>query len=433
MKLTMKRCISTNFKFSNFLFILLSGLFVSCGNLQKKDRYKQDSNTPSENAISREKIDSVFEVASNNYLYLSSKLEEGEFPKTFYLKENKFETTVSNAWISGFYPATLLNLYESTGKDTLRKLAENMLGHLKKEAFNTSTHDLGFIMYSSFGKANRIEPKSEYQDILMQSAKSLSTRYNDTVKAIRSWNSAPWNKAGDDDFAVIIDNMMNLELLLWATKYSGDSTYYKIAVNHAKTTIENHFRKDYSTYHEVIYKEATGKVKTKITVQGYADESSWARGQAWGLYGFTMIYRETNQKKFLEQAKAIADFIINNPNLPDDKIPYWDFNAGNIPDALRDSSSAAIMASALIELSWLTQNQHYFKTAEKILNTLISNEYLANETELAGFILKHGIGNMPGNTEVDVPLTYGDYYLIEALKKYQNYNNSLKVDLFSKT
>ena len=275
------------------------------------------------------------------------------------------------------------------------------------------------MMFCSFGNANRINPKPEYQEILMNSAKSLATRYNDTVKAIRSWDSASWNKAGEDDLVVIIDNMMNLELLFWATEHSGDSTYYDIAVNHANTTMENHFREDYSSYHEVIYDEATGDVKKQITNQGFADDSNWARGQAWGLYGYVVMYRATKDEKYLEMAKNIAEVILNEPNMPEDKIPFWDFDTDKIPNDLKDSSAAAVMASALLELYEYTDDAEYFTVAEEMLESLSSPEYLADQDELGGFLLKHGVGNMPNKTEVDVPLTYGDYYFIEALKRYQ--------------
>ncbi|HEA30216.1 MAG TPA: glycoside hydrolase, partial [Leeuwenhoekiella sp.] len=290
------------------------------------------------------------------------------------------------------------------------------------EQYNTSTHDLGFMMYSSFGNAYRLDPKPQYEEVLMNSAKSLATRYNGTTKVIRSWDSAPWNKAGDDDLVVIIDNMMNLELLFWATAHSKDSSYYKIAVNHANTTMKNHYREDFSSYHEVIYDENTGAVKAQITNQGFADESSWARGQAWGLYGYVVMYRETKDQKYLGQAQHIADFILNNPNLPEDKIPYWDFDADNIPDALRDSSAAAIIASALLELKGYSEGKKakaYFQDAQTILKNLMSPEYFAKKEELSGFLIKHAVGNMPNKTEIDVPLSYGDYYFVEALKRYK--------------
>ncbi|EIJ37445.1 Glycosyl Hydrolase Family 88 [Galbibacter orientalis DSM 19592] len=371
------------------------------------------------------KIDSTFQTAVKQYRYLSNQVTLGEYPKTFYKDKEGLETSNSGWWCSGFFPGTLFYLDEAVGAQDLKEEGVAILEDLKKEQFNTSTHDLGFMMYCSFGNAERLAPKKEYEEILMNSAKSLSTRYNDTVQAIRSWNSAPWNKAGEDDLVVIIDNMMNLELLFWATKHSGDSTYYDIAVNHANTTIENHFRKDYSSYHEVIYDELTGKAKLKITNQGAADSSAWARGQAWGLYGYVVMYRETKDKKYLEQAKNIANFLLNHPNLPKDKIPYWDFNAPKIPNALRDSSAGAIIASALIELSTYTTGEissKYLNDAKVMLESLLSSEYIAEVETNGGFILKHGVGNMPNNTEVDTPLSYGDYYLIEAMLRYKELN-----------
>jgi len=371
------------------------------------------------------KIDSTFQTAVKQYRYLSNQVTLGEYPKTFYKDKEGLETSNSGWWCSGFFPGTLFYLDEAVGAQDLKEEGVAILEDLKKEQFNTSTHDLGFMMYCSFGNAERLAPKKEYEEILMNSAKSLSTRYNDTVQAIRSWNSAPWNKAGEDDLVVIIDNMMNLELLFWATKHSGDSTYYDIAVNHANTTIENHFRKDYSSYHEVIYDELTGKAKLKITNQGAADSSAWARGQAWGLYGYVVMYRETKDKKYLEQAKNIANFLLNHPNLPKDKIPYWDFNAPKIPNALRDSSAGAIIASALIELSTYTTGEissKYLNDAKVMLKSLLSSEYIAEVETNGGFILKHGVGNMPNNTEVDTPLSYGDYYLIEAMLRYKELN-----------
>jgi uncharacterized protein YyaL (SSP411 family) len=225
---------------------------------------------------------------------------------------------------------------------------------------------------------------------------------------------------------VIIDNMMNLKLLFWATQVTGDSSYYKIAVTHANTTIKNHFRDDYSSYHLVIYNADDGSIKKKVTAQGAADTSAWARGQSWGLYGFTETYRETKDKKYLEQAKRIAAFILDNPSLPADKIPYWDYDAPGIPNALRDASAGAIMASALIELSGYVDMplaKKYRSAAETILLSLSSDKYKAAPNTNGGYILKHSVGFLPNNSEVDVPLTYADYYFVEALKRYKALKN----------
>lgn len=401
---------------SRFILFLLPLVLITCNDSSKNQAESEDDSLI-------EAIDSTLQLAANQYEYLGEQIEPGEYPRTYYADEDSLETSGSGWWCSGFYPGTLLYLHEAIGDSSLKQEAERVLEDLQREQFNTSTHDLGFMMYCSFGNANRMEQNQKYEEILMNSAKSLSTRYNDTVKAIRSWDNASWNKGEEGDLVVIIDNMMNLELLFWATKHSQDSAYYDIAVNHANTTIENHFRPDYSSYHELIYEEKTGDVKAKITNQGAADESAWARGQAWGFYGYVMTYRETKDEKYLKQAQKIADFLLTHPNLPEDKIPYWDFDAPDIPNDYRDSSAGAIIASALLELSTFTEGEKadfYFENATDMLRSLLSPKYLAEEGENGGFLLKHGVGSLPGNSEVDVPLTYGDYYFVEAMKRYKS-------------
>lgn len=399
------------------LSILMIAFMVSCKNEGKKN----ELNKLSQQDHLLEKMDSILQMAVNQYNYLSEQVQPGSYPRTF--KNDTLVTSDSGWWCSGFYPGTLLYLDEAIDAPKLKVEAISFLDDLKREQTNTSTHDLGFMMYCSFGNANRLKANPKYEDILMNSAKSLATRYNETVQAIRSWNSEPWNNAEEGDLVVIIDNMMNLELLFWATEHSKDSTYYAIAVKHADKTLKNHFRADNSSFHEVIYDEKTGNVKAQITRQGAADSSAWARGQAWGLYGYTVMYRATGNQKYLDQAKNIAEFILNHPNLPEDKIPYWDFNASNIPNALRDSSAAAIIASALFELGGYMEGNKadfYYENAKEIVSNLLTPKYFAAPKENGGFLLKHGVGDKPGNSEVDVPLTYGDYYLVEAMIRYKN-------------
>jgi unsaturated chondroitin disaccharide hydrolase len=354
--------------------------------------------------------------AVSQYKVMAQKLKPEEFPKTYFPGTNKFETSGSGWWCSGFYPGTLLYLYQQSKDPALLIEANRIMQVLAKEQSNTTTHDLGFMMFCSFGTAEKMEPKPEYKQILINSAKSLITRFNPKVGCIKSWDS----KKGD--YLVIIDNMMNLELLFWATKITGDSTFYKVAVTHANTTMKNHFRADFSSYHVLNYNAETGAVQQKRTAQGLADSSAWARGQAWGLYGYTVMYRETKDKKYLDQANHIAGFILNNPDLPADKIPYWDFDAPGKPQVLRDASAGAVMASALLELCRYTDarsSKRYFQTAETIIRNLSSPEYLATGGTNGGFILKHSVGSLPAKSEVDVPLTYADYYFIEALGRYK--------------
>ncbi|HEV7330966.1 MAG TPA: glycoside hydrolase family 88 protein [Flavisolibacter sp.] len=361
-------------------------------------------------------VEQGFLPASDQYKLLMKALPPGLFPKNYDPKKEAYEFSGSGWWCSGFYPGTLLYLYEQTKDEALYSEAMRMLALLEKEKANTSTHDLGFMMFCSFGNAARIAPKPEYRDILLQSAKSLSTRFNPAVGCIKSWDSKP------SDFLVIIDNMMNLELLFWATKVSGDSSFYKIAVTHADNTIQHHFRPDNSSYHVFNYDPVTGAVQEKRTAQGYSNSSAWARGQAWGLYGFTVMYRETGDKKYLTQAEAIADYILDHPALPADKIPYWDFDAPNIPAALRDASAGAIISSALFELcryAGAETGKKYFNAAETMLRSLASPQYRSAPGANGGFLIQHCVGHLPAGTEVDVSLTYADYYFTEAMIRYK--------------
>ena len=361
-----------------------------------------------------------FVDAAAQYKILMKAVPAEKFPKTYFPLTNQYEFSNSGWWCSGFYPGTLLYLFEQTGDSVLYNEAGRILNVLKKEQFNTGTHDLGFMMYCSFGNANRIHPDTACQAVLINSAKSLASRFDPKVGCIKSWNSKK------NEYLVIIDNMMNLELLFAATRLTGDSSYYKIAVTHANTTMKNHFRPDYSSYHVISYNPETGAVQEKRTAQGAANESAWARGQAWGLYGYTVLYRETRDAKYLDQAKHIAAFILNNPTLPADKIPYWDFNAPGIPNALRDASAATVIASALLELqSYVNKksSKEYIAVAETILRSLSSTKYKAAPGTNGGFILEHSVGHLPQKTEVDVPLTYADYYFAEAMKRYKQLIN----------
>lgn len=382
---------------------------ISAGYSQGLKNYKKDKKLLNT-------IPGQFIAGADQYKFQMKRLPANRFPKTYYEKNDSLETSGSEWWCSGFTPGTLLYLYKETQDTSLKTDAERLLGWLTKEQYNKTTHDLGFMMYCSFGNALNIAPKAGYKDILINSAKSLASRFDPKVGCIKSWDSKK------SDFLVIIDNMMNLELLFWATKATGDSAYYKIAVTHANTTMKNHFRPDYSSYHVINYNPETGEVQKKKTAQGYSDESAWARGQGWGLYGYTVMYRETKDKKYLDMANHIADFILNNPNLPKDKIPYWDFNAPNIPEALRDASAGAVMASALLELCKYTNQQQgnkHFNAAQDMLKSLSASPYKAAACKNGGFILQHSVGSLPGKTEIDVPLTYADYYFIEALMRYK--------------
>lgn len=320
----------------------------------------------------------------------------------------------SKDWTSGFFPGELWFLYEYTQNNFWKKKAQQHTDILEKEKMNGSTHDMGFKVYCSFGNGYRLTQDEHYKEVLLQSARTLATRFKPAAGIIRSWDhsTAKWA------CPVIIDNMMNLELLFWATKESKDSTFYRIAVDHARTTMKHHFRPDFSSYHVIDYDRITGQVLKKNTHQGFADESAWSRGQAWALYGYTMCYRETRLPEFLEQAQNIEKYLFTHPNMPEDLIPYWDFDAPGIPDEPRDVSAATVIASALYELSLYDpeKGERYRSNADKIIENL-TKHYRAMLKKDNGFLLLHSTGTKPTNTEVDVPIVYADYYFIEALMR----------------
>ena len=317
-------------------------------------------------------------------------------------------------WCSGFYPGSLWLVYEYTGDEEVKALAQKYQTPLEPIRFRKNHHDVGFQLMCSYGNCLRLTGDKESEAIIKDGASSLATRFDPEVGCTRSWNSKKWT------YAVIVDNMMNLELLLKGAELSGDESLKEIALTHSRTTMKNHYREDFSSYHLVDYDPETGAVLGKQTVQGYADDSAWARGQAWGLYGYTMVYRFTKEQDMLDQAIAIAEYII--PRLPKDYVPFWDFDAPDIPNDVRDASSGSLIASALIELSTYVDAEkaaRYLSVAENTLRELASERYLANEGEQYGFILKHSTGSKPGNSEVDVPLTYADYYFLEALLRWK--------------
>ncbi|MDR2497890.1 MAG: glycoside hydrolase family 88 protein [Tannerellaceae bacterium] len=332
--------------------------------------------------------------------------------------DGKLRTTGPSDWVSGFLPGSLWYLYEYSERPELLDYAVDYTMRLIDQRYNRGTHDLGFMLYCSFGNGLRISSDTIFRSILLTGAESLASRYNPLIGCIKSWdhNGDKWQ------FPVIIDNMMNLEFLMWAARESGDNRYRDICLSHSDKTIQNHFRPDFSSYHVISYDTITGQVEKKNTHQGYADESAWARGQSWGLYGYVVMYRETHDERYLAQARNIASFLISHPNLPADKIPYWDYNAPDIPEAKRDASAGAIMASALIELSEYVDPptaKGYLEVAEQQIRTLSSPEYFAEKGTNGNFILKHSVGHLPGNSQIDVPLTYADYYYIEALLRFK--------------
>ena len=398
------------------------------------------------------------ENAKAQLAYLIEASEAGDtlqIPSSY--KNGKIEFVPSDDWVSGFFAGTLWYMYELTGDEYYAEKAQKHTEILHDIQFLKWHHDVGFMVYDSYGNGLRLKNIPGYDTVLVNTAKSLATRFRPAAGIIQSWNTDNpdhWQAHKGWDCPVIIDNMMNLELFFKVSEMTGDDTYKNIAISHADKTMENHFREDFSTYHVVDYNDETGEVRRKCTAQGIADESRWARGQAWAIYGYTVAYRFTKDAKYLKQAEDIANYLlVEEDNMPEDLVPLWDFDVAEFasdgeemvhlfnkwvnifedPETteyyknLRDVSSAAIIASALYELNWYTKNQMYKEKADKMIESLSKEPYRAEVGTNGGFIFKHSVGSLPhshvrrvekndkslGN--IDVPLNYADYYFLEAL------------------
>ena len=355
----------------------------------------------------------VFAVAAEQYRAMLAGLQgtTNAFPRRW--ENGALVTVPPKEWTSGFFPGSLWHLYEYTRSPEWKEAALRYTAMLEPIRHYTGNHDIGFMLYCSYGNGLRLANPDGYKDVLLDGANALGTRFVPRLGLIRSWDNYTC--------PVIIDNMMNLELLMWASKQSGNARFREIAVSHADQTNARHFRPDGSAFHIVDYNPINGKIMGYYAGQGASAENPWARGQSWGLYGFTMMYRETKKPEYLARAVKSADFLIGHRNLPADKIPYWDYEAAEIPYAPRDASAAAIMASALLELSTLVEaprSARYRDTAVQQLLTLSSPDYRAAPGENGNFILKHAVGHLPGNSEIDVPLNYADYYYLEGLLRF---------------
>lgn len=388
-----------------FALAILSLCCWSCGTGQ--DDRKQEVATKT-NPSPEKRLD---ELSSRMIAYLDEiPLDSTQIPRTF--EEGELKGTKSRSWTSGFFPGLLWQLYGHSNQPELKAAAEQWQAFVEKEKYDGGTHDLGFKVHCSFGRAWELTGNEAYRDVFITAAETLITRYNEKIGALRSWD----HHADVWQFPVIIDNMMNLEMLFEATRLTGDSSFHKVAEQHALTTLEHHFREDNSSYHVVSYDTLTGKVEMKNTHQGFSHESAWSRGQAWGLYGYAMAYQYTKRPEFLNKAQDIAAFIFTHPNLPEDLIPYWDYDAPNIPNEPRDVSAATVAACGLFRLAESAPDMatEYRKNANAILASLTNQEY---QLDQAPFFLQHSVGSIPGEFEMDAPIIYADYYYVEALNR----------------
>ncbi|MEC3908805.1 glycoside hydrolase family 88 protein [Tamlana sp. 2201CG12-4] len=408
------------------VLLMLLGLSISCTSKKNIKTNKQK----------------IIEVAEVQYGKIGDVYKSKLIPRTHH-KDGSLRSVPPFDWTSGFYGGNMWYMYELTKDDKWKERAIDYTEILDTIQWYSGNHDVGFMINCSYGNGYRVGGKEDYKQVLINAAESLSKRFNNNIGLIKSWNyRKAWNDTTEWFFPVIIDNMMNLELLFEASKLSGNKKYYNIAISHANKTMENHYREDYSSYHVVDYDAITGKVLDKATCQGYADESSWSRGQAWGLYGYVTCYRATKDKKYLDFANNIANYITTHPSIPKDKIPYWDYHVNNkdykvewdyqngVDYLYRDVSAATITASALIELaSYLSEEEanNYIDYAKDIINNVSTSKYMASKKEDNYFLLKHSVGSVPHSGDVDMPVNYADYYFLEALSRMLNYEEGRHV------
>ena len=393
-------------KLKTFIYLAMAGFLVSCAS--------------SDQSPASDPIQETIQVAEQQIGFQTELIEKSGkvlIPRT--IKNDKIHYVAIDDWTSGFFAGTMWYMYDLTGDEKWKTLGVKYTEHLDSAKYLTWHHDVGFMINSSYGNALRVTGDTAYKSVMMEAARSLATRYRPVPGVIQSWDEdRGWQGKRGWMCPVIIDNMMNLELFFEATRISGDSSYYKMAVSHADVTMAHHFRDDFSSFHVVDYDKIKGGVRSRETAQGYAHESAWARGQAWAIYGYTVCYRETRDERYLKMAENIYNYLVNHPNMPADLVPYWDFDAPNIPNEPRDASAAAIIASALYELS--TYKQAGFKeTADKIVASLSSPAYRAIVGTNQHFLLMHSVGSIPHGHEIDVPLNYADYYFLEALVRKQ--------------
>lgn len=391
--------------------MVLSGILFSC-------KQENDATIQTDNSI--EQPQDISQLLSQRFKKLVQyPVDSLSFPRSYNPATQTIKKVPSKDWTSGFFAGNLWQLYELSGESRFRESAIKWTSFIEKEKLNAGTHDMGFKVYCSYGLGLKQTGDVDYKNIILESARTLSTRFNENVQSIRSWDF----RKDQWEFPVIIDNMMNLELLFEATQLSGDSTYHNMAITHANTTLKNHFRADNSTFHVVVYDTINGQVKDKVTHQGYSKESAWARGQAWAIYGYSMTYRYTKDKRYLDQAIKTAAFFTQHKKLPVDGIPYWDFDAPNIPNEPRDVSAAAIVGSALVELYQITGHQNYLDYSKKVLKSLETETYILPVDVDAPFILQHSSGDWSKRSEMDEPIVYGDYYYLELKLRLKDYKN----------
>ncbi len=393
-----------------FQTILVLGVFFSSCNLSYKAQKDDNVDVEDELVYCHEQIKRSLQMIKKDSCLL---------PRSINTLSDQWNMIDVYDWTSGFWPGILWYDYENTRDEVIKHEAERYTNCLIEllNPKHRGDHDLGFQFFCSFVNAYRITENPYYKQIALAGADKLASFFNPKVGTILSW--AHIDKSMGWPHNTIMDNMMNLDLLFWAAKNGGNPDYYRIAESHARVTMENQFRPDYTNYHVAIYDTIDGSFIKGVTNQGYNNESCWSRGQAWAIYGFTMVYRETRNKEYLRFVEKLTEAYLKR--LSDDYVPYWDFDAPSVPERPKDVSAAAVCASALLELSFLEDNQslaaHYWTVAERTLASLSSEKYKCGNQKPA--FLLHATGNLPAGYEIDASINYADYYYIEALYRYK--------------
>ncbi len=407
-----------SFKKQRFIFksLFFAGLLIftaSCKNSKKEPV----AEVVTENSVNIDLQKQLDDCENQLEIAVPKLTDLTKHPRLIETNATEWKEVANNKliWTSGFYPGILWYAYDVTGNKKWKDEAIKRTEVFEDFKNITEHHDIGFMMFPAYGLGYEIGQKKEYKDVLLASAQSLASRFNPKVGTIRSWSNKMhprWQQ-----HITIIDNMLNLELLFWAAKNGGDQKYYDIAVKHAQTTMKNHFREDLTSWHVIEYDSINGNILNRHTKQGFADDSRWSRGQAWGVYGYTLVYKETKDKKFLHFAQKITDKYLSL--LPEDMVPCWDFDVANDPKEEKDASAAAVVASALLDLSTLVENkadqERYYNAAIKMLKSLGSSNY--SGVGKADSFLLHSTGAKSLGHEIDVALIYADYYYIEALAR----------------
>ncbi|WP_066219996.1 glycoside hydrolase family 88 protein [Formosa haliotis] len=398
--------------------VFCMALLLSCNNKQEKKAQSDEVAIVAQKSNEDLILDkSVTKIKST----LQNLKSADSFPRNISKGQKDWNLVGVKDWCSGFWPGVLWYAYEYSKDPEIKAGAEKFTAPLKTIAYTPAeNHDIGFMVYCSYGNGYRLTGNEDYKTILLSAADTLATLYNPKVGTILSW---PVMKH-KFQYNTIIDNMMNLELLFWAAKNGGDQRLYDIAKSHAEVSMKYLVRPDYSIYHVACFDEETGAFIEGRTHQGYSDDSMWARGQGWGIYGFSMSYRETGDEAFLTTAQKLADHFIER--LPEDGMPYWDFDDPKIPNAPKDASAAGVVACGMLELSEQLKDtvlkEKYFNEAKKLITLLGSDAYFSGDTNEA--LLLHSTGHLPHDSEIDVPIIYSDYYFMEALLRLNKMEKS---------